>query len=53
MAITRTKLNFYASYSKSLNEYLVPLAPENVSDALLNNDQEQKAEFFHHFHIDS
>lgn len=53
MAITRTKLNFYASYSKSLNEYLLPLAPENVSDALLNNDQEQKAEFFHHFHIDS
>jgi len=53
MAITRTKLNFYASYSKSLNEYLVPLAPENVSDALLNNDQEKKAEFFHHFHIDS
>jgi len=53
MAITRTKLNFYASYSKSLNEYLVPLAPENVSDVLLNNDQEQKAKFFHHFHIDS
>jgi superfamily I DNA/RNA helicase len=53
MAITRTKLNFYASYSKSLNEYLVPLAPENVSDALINNDQEQKAEFFHHFHVDS
>jgi superfamily I DNA/RNA helicase len=53
MAITRTKLNFYASYSKSLNEYLIPLAPENVSDALLNNDQEQKAEFFHHFHVDS
>ena len=53
MAITRTKLNFYASYSKSLNEYLVPLDPENVSNALLNSDQEQKAEFFHHFHIDS
>ena len=53
MAITRSKINFYASYSKSLNEYLIPLAPENVSDALLNNDQEQKAEFFHHFHVDS
>ena len=53
MAITRTKLNYYASYSKTLNEYLVPLAPENVSDTLHNNDQEEKAEFFHHFHVNS
>ena len=53
MAISRTKLNFYASYSKSLNEYLLPLAPENISDALVNNDQEHKLEFFHHFHVNS
>ena len=53
MAITRTKLNFYASYSKNLNEYLIPLAPENAAVTLLNSDQEQKVHFFHHFHVDS
>jgi superfamily I DNA/RNA helicase len=39
MVITRTKLNFYASYSKELTEYLYPLAPENVAITLKNNDQ--------------
>jgi len=53
MAITRTKQNFYASYSKTLCEHLVPLAPEHVSDALVKNNQEQKAKFFNHFHIDT
>lgn len=53
MAITRTKKNFYASYSKTLCEHLVPLAPEHVSDTLVTNDQGQKAKFFNHFHIDS
>ena len=53
MALTRTKLNFYASYSKTLNEYLLPLAPENVLDTLAQNDQEEKSKFFQHFHVDS
>jgi hypothetical protein len=53
MAITRTKLNFYASYSKTLNEYLLPLTPENVVDTLAQNDQEEKSKFFQHFHVDS
>ena len=51
MAITRTKLNFYASYSKELTEYLYPLAQENVASTLSNNDQEELVKFFNHFHI--
>jgi superfamily I DNA/RNA helicase len=53
MAITRTKLNFYASYSKNLNKYLLPLAPENVEETLSKNDQEEKSKFFKHFHVQS
>jgi len=53
MAITRTKLNFYASYSKTLNEYLVDLAPENVSTTLENNDQKELIKYFKHFHVKS
>jgi len=51
MAITRTKLNFYASYSKTLNEYLIPLTPEEVSVTLRNNDQEALVKYFKHFHV--
>jgi len=51
MAITRTKLNFYASYSKTLNEYLFDLDPVNISTTLKNNDQEHLIEYFKHFHI--
>lgn len=53
MAITRTKLNFYASYSKTLNEYLLDLAPENISITLKNNDQEALIKNFKHFHVKS
>ena len=53
MAITRTKLNFYASYSKTLNEYLIPLTPEEVSITLRNNDQEALIKYFKHFHVES
>ena len=53
MAITRTKLNFYASYSKTLNEYLVDLAPENISTTLENNDQKELIKYFKHFHVES
>ena len=53
MAITRTKLNFYASYSKTLNEYLIPLTPEEVSITLRNNDQEALIRYFKHFHVES
>jgi superfamily I DNA/RNA helicase len=53
MAITRTKLNFYASYSKTLNEYLVDLAPENISTTLANNDQKELIKYFKHFHVKS
>ena len=53
MAITRTKLNFYASYSKTLNEYLIPLTPEEVSVTLRNNDQEALIKYFKHFHVES
>jgi len=52
VAITRSKLNFYASYSEELNKYLSPLIPKNVSVVLSSNDQEQKAKFFQHFDID-
>ena len=53
MAITRAKLNFYASYSKTLNQYLVDLAPENSSKTLENNDQEGLIKYFKHFHVES
>ena len=53
MAITRTKLNFYASYSETLNDYLIPLDPENVFDTLSETDQEEKVKFFKHFHVDA
>jgi superfamily I DNA/RNA helicase len=53
MAITRTKLNFYATYSKTLNDYLIPLAPEEVSITLKNNDQEALIKYFKHFHVES
>ena len=53
MAITRTKLNFYASYSKTLNEYLIPLTPEEISVTLRNNDQEALIKYFKHFHVES
>jgi superfamily I DNA/RNA helicase len=53
VAITRAKLNFYASYSRALNEYLLPLAPENILKYLLQRGQEQKMKFFHHFHVES
>ena len=53
MAITRTKLNFYASYSKTLNEYLIPLTPEEVSVTLTNNDQEALIKYFKHFQVES
>lgn len=53
MAITRSKLNFYASYSKSINDYLLPLTPENVTDSLSQNGQQAVSRFFHHFHVDS
>ena len=51
MAITRTKLNFYASYSKTLNEYLIPLTPEEVSTTLENNGQKDLVKYFKHFHV--
>ena len=53
MAISRSKLNFYASYSKSINDYLLPLTPENVKDSLSQNGQQAVSRFFHHFHVDS
>jgi superfamily I DNA/RNA helicase len=53
MAITRTKLNFYASYSKTLNQYLNALAPENIAITLENNDQEELIKYFKHFHVES
>jgi superfamily I DNA/RNA helicase len=53
MAITRTKLNFYASYSETLSEYLNPLSPENVSITLTNNDQVHLVKYFKHFHVES
>ena len=53
MAITRTKLNFYASYSKNLNEYFNPLAPENISTTLENNGQKELIKYFKHFHVNS
>lgn len=53
MAITRTKRNFYASYSETLNEYLVPLTPENIFDTLRESNQQHKAKFFNHFHVRS
>jgi superfamily I DNA/RNA helicase len=51
MAITRTKFNFYASYSKNLNEYLHDLAPPNISNTLENNGQRSLIKYFNHFHI--
>lgn len=51
MAITRTKFNFYASYSKTLNEYLNDLAPPNISTTLENNEQKDLVKYFKHFHI--
>lgn len=51
MAITRTKFNFYASYSKTLNEYLNDLAPPNISTTLENNGQKDLVKYFKHFHI--
>ena len=53
MAITRTKLNFYASSSKTLNKYLNDLAPENISTKLENNGQEELIKYFKHFHVES
>jgi superfamily I DNA/RNA helicase len=53
MAITRTKLNFYASYSKTLNKYLNVLAPEYISTMLENNGQEELIKYFKHFHVES
>jgi superfamily I DNA/RNA helicase len=53
MALTRTKFNFYASYSETLNEYLDPLAPENISITLSNNDQKHLIKYFKHFHVES
>ena len=46
MAITRTKLNFYASYSKTLTEYLNPLEPKNIAITLGNNGQKQLVKYF-------
>lgn len=51
MAITRTKFNFYASYSKNLNEYLNDLAPPNISTTLENNGQKDLVKYFKHFHV--
>jgi len=53
MAITRTTLNFYASYSKTLNQYLNDLAPENISTTLENNGQKELIKYFKHFHVGS
>ena len=53
VAITRTKLNFYASYSENLNEYLLPLAPENSLEHLELRGQGQKEKYFKHFHVES
>lgn len=53
MAITRAKLNFYASYSKTLNQYFFPLDPENISPILIQNDQEHLIKYFKHFHVES
>jgi superfamily I DNA/RNA helicase len=51
MAITRTKFNFYASYSKTLNDHLVDLAPEHISTTLANNGQKDLVKYFKHFHV--
>jgi superfamily I DNA/RNA helicase len=51
MAITRTKLNFYASYSKTLNEFLFDLAPPNITTTLKNNGQKELIKHFDHFHV--
>lgn len=51
MAITRTKLNFYASYSKTLNEFLIDLAPPNITTTLKNNGQKELIKHFKHFHV--
>jgi superfamily I DNA/RNA helicase len=53
MAITRTKMNFYASYSTDMSEYLNPLSPENISITLTNNDQAHLIKYFKHFHVES
>ena len=53
VAITRTKLNFYASYSKILSDLLHPLAPEYVSVTLENNDQNSLIKYFKHYHVES
>lgn len=51
MAITRTQFNFYASYSKTLNDHLVDLAPEHISTTLANNGQKDLVKYFKHFHV--
>jgi superfamily I DNA/RNA helicase len=51
MAITRTKLNFYASYSKTLNEYLIDLAPPNIQNTLEKNGKKALVKYFDHFQI--
>ena len=46
MAITRTKLNFYASYTKTLHDLLLPLHPINVTPTLKHNGMADIASHF-------
>ncbi len=46
MAITRTKQNYYASYTKTLNALLLSLHPVNVTPTLKNNGMANLASYF-------